>query len=186
MYGTLRCRLADLAESIGGYGANRVDGGGDACLITVVEEADPSLPAINVTVAEAGLYRIQRKMAGCGQPAGQIAGIEQGEPDAGLRSGLDQRLTHGIGIGVPAAVQIVVQIVELPHDGVSGLRHLGEHGAGEGEVGIRIEACGEGVHLLTPGPEGAACGVCSARSPRWKAWLWPLARPGSVTPRRIC
>ena len=53
-------------------------------------------------------------MAGCGQSARQIAGIEQGQPDAGLRSGLDQRLTHGIGIGVRATVLIMVQIVELP------------------------------------------------------------------------
>ena len=85
-------------------------------------------------------------MAGCGQSARQIAGIEQGQPDAGLRSGLDQRLTHGIGIGVRATVLIMVQIVELP-DCVAGLHHLGEHGAGEGEVGIRIEVGGRGVHL---------------------------------------
>ena len=114
MQGTLPCRLADLAESISGHRANRVHGGGDAYLITIVEKADPGLPAINITVAEASLYRIQRKMAGCGQSARQIAGIEQGQPDAGLRSGLDQRLTHGIGIGVRATVLIMVQIVELP------------------------------------------------------------------------
>ena len=120
---------------------------------------DPGLPVIDISIAEAGLYRIQRKMAGRGQPAGQIAGVQQCEPDAGLGGSLDQRLAHGIGIGVPAAVLIMVQIVELPHDGVSGLCHLDEHSSGEGEVGIGIEASGEGVHLLTPGPEAAAFSV---------------------------
>ena len=55
MQGTLPCRLADLAESISGHRANRVHGGGDAYLITIVEKADPGLPAINITVAEASL-----------------------------------------------------------------------------------------------------------------------------------
>ena len=161
-------------------------GGADAYPDHFVELAHPGLPVINISVAETGLHRIQRKMAGCGQPAGQIAGVQQCEPDAGLRGGLDQRLAHGIGIGVRAAALIMVQIVELPDDCVSGLRHLGEHRSGEREVGIGIEAGGDGVHLLTPGPEAAALACVRPRRARWKAWLWPLARPGSVTPLRIC
>ena len=53
----------------------------------------------------------------------------------------------------------MVQIVELPHDGVSGLSHLDKDSSGEGEIGLRIKASGESVHLPTPGPEAAAFGV---------------------------
>ena len=98
-------------------------------------------------------------MASCSQSPDQIASVYQGEPDAGLRGGLDQGMTHGIGIGVPATALIMVQIVELPHDGVSGLSHLDKDSSGEGEIGLRIKASGESVHLPTPGPEAAAFGV---------------------------
>jgi len=114
---------------------------------------------IDISIAEAELFRIQRKMTGPGQPAGQVAGVQQREPDAGIGGRLDQRLAHGIGIGVPATAMIMMQIVELPHDGVSGLHHLDKDGSGEREVGIGIEASCEGVHLPTPGPEAAAFGV---------------------------
>ena len=64
-----------------------------------------------------------------------------------------------LGSAYAAAALIMVQIVELPDDGVSGLRHLGEHRAGEREVGVRIEPGGDRVHLLAPGPERAAVRV---------------------------
>jgi hypothetical protein len=61
MQGALPGRSVDPAEGVGWHGANRVHGGADAYLITVVEETDPGLPMINIPVAEADLYRIQRR-----------------------------------------------------------------------------------------------------------------------------
>src|SRR5690606_22508502 len=45
------------------------------------------------------------------------------------------------------------------HDRVPGEHHLREDRRGEGLVGAGIEGPGHRIHLLTPGPEGAAIGV---------------------------
>jgi len=123
------------------------------------------VPMINIPIAEAALYWIRRKMTSRRQSAGQVADVEQREPDAGLGGSLYHRMTHGIGIRVRTAVLIVVQIVELPYDCVSGPRHLDEYRAGEGEVGIGIQPGRERIHLLPPSPEAAASGMRSAPEP---------------------
>lgn len=69
--------------------------------------------------------------------------------------GRDQRLAHGVGVVVGAAVGLVVEVVELPDGGDPGQRHLGVHGAGQRVVAVRGEGGGEAVHGLAPGPEGA-------------------------------
>ena len=85
-----------------------------------------------------------------------------------------KRRAHGIRIAVRAASLIMVQIVKLPDDGVSGQRHLGEYRAGQRQIGIGIESCGERVHLLTPGPEGAAASVRSAAQGAMKSVAVPI------------
>ena len=139
-----------------------MNGGAHAYQITINEQAHPLLPVINIAVAESSLHRIQWQVAGCGEPAGEVTHIEQGEPDPCLGGGLDQRRAHGIGIAVRAASLVMVQIVELADDGVSGQHHLGEYCAGQRQIGIRIQSGGERVHLLPPGPEAAAASVRSA------------------------
>ena len=98
-------------------------------------------------------------MAALGQPAGEVADVQQGEPDAGVGRRRHQRLAHRVRIGVRAAPMIMVQVVELPDDGHPGQHHLRVDRAREGEVAVRVEPGGDGVHLLPPGPEGAAVGV---------------------------
>ena len=70
MQRTLPCRFTDLAECLGRYGANRMYSGADAHLASFGELAHTVLPMIDVSIAEAGLYRIQPKMTSRGQPAG--------------------------------------------------------------------------------------------------------------------
>ena len=82
-------------------------------------------------------------MARCDKPAGEVTHVEQGEPDACLGGGLNQRRAHGIRIAVRAASLIMVQIVKLADDGVSGQHHLGEYCAGQRQIGIRIQSSGE-------------------------------------------
>jgi hypothetical protein len=108
-----------------------VCGGADAYSITVLERADPVLPVINISVGEAGLEGIKRQMATGSEPSGEIANVDQGEPDASLGRGLHQRVTHGIRIGVRVTMLIMVEIVELTDRGKPSQCHLGEHRASE-------------------------------------------------------
>jgi hypothetical protein len=131
MQWTLPGCLADLGESLSGNCPNRVCGGADAYSITVLQRADPVLPVINISVGEAGLEGIKRQMATGSEPSGEIANVDQGEPDASLGRGLDQRVTHGIRIGVRVTMLIMVEIVELTDRGEPGQCHLGEHRTSE-------------------------------------------------------
>ncbi len=146
-----------------------------------------SAQAVRVPVAEPALHPVQRQVAGGAQPAGEIAGVEQGEPDPGLRGGLDERVAHRVGVGVRAAARGVVQVVELPHAGVAGQRPSRRTPPGPGRS-------------RSPGSSRAATAyICSRqvqnvpppawvrpRSARWNAWLWPLASPGSTRPGSTC
>ena len=60
----------------------------------------------------------------------EIAGVEQGEPDAGVRGRVDQGLAHRVRVGVRPAAGVVVQVVELADRGDAGQRHLGVHRRG--------------------------------------------------------
>ena len=99
---------------------------------------------------------VQRQVAGALESAGEVAGVEQGQPDAGVGGGLDQRLRHRVRVGVRPPPARVVQVVELADAGDPGQRHLGVGGPGQRQVAVRVEAGGDGVHPLAPGPERAA------------------------------
>src|SRR6478672_8326796 len=129
MQGTLLYRLLDRAQRLSRHRAYGMNGGTDAHQITISERAHPLLPVINIAVAESSLHRIQWQIAGCGESAREVTHVEQGEPDARFSGSLDQGRAHGIRIAVRAASLIMVQIVKLPDDGVSGRRHLGEYRA---------------------------------------------------------
>ena len=68
-----------LLSALGRYRANRVHSAADAHPLSFGELTHPGLPVIDISIAEAGLYQIQWEMAGRGQPAGQIAGVQQCE-----------------------------------------------------------------------------------------------------------
>ena len=91
-----------------------------------------------------------------GEAAGQVAGVEQRHPQAGLGGRLDQGPAHRVGVGVGPPARLVVQVVELAHAAHPGQRHLGVHGAGQPEVAVGVEPGRDLVHPLAPGPERAA------------------------------
>ena len=91
----------------------------------------PLRPGVGVVVGEPLLHLVERQVTVGAQTAGEVAGVQQGQPDAGVGRGLDQRMAHRVGVGVAPASAIVVQVVELPDRGVAGQDHLGVHRPGE-------------------------------------------------------
>ncbi len=108
-------------------------------------------PRVHGAVAETQLMLAQLDT----ETACEIAGVEQGQPDARVRGGGRERGAHGGGIGVGHAARRVVQIVELADAGVAGQHHLRVDGAGQPIVRVRIQPRRNGVHALAPRPERA-------------------------------
>jgi hypothetical protein len=117
-----------------------------------VQRLGPRCPGVRVAVGEPVLNTV-RWLA---DPAGQVAGVQQGEPQPGLPGCLDQDVPHRVGVSIAVPARRVVQVVELADAGDAGQHHLGERGPGQREVGVRVEPAGHAVHLLAPGPERAA------------------------------
>ena len=76
------------------------------------------------------------------RPLYQIAGVEQGEADAGVGSAVDYGLSHGIRFGVVGAAGVVVHVMEFADGGNSGERDLRADRAGELPVPIGVELLG--------------------------------------------
>ena len=89
----------------------------------------------------------------------QVAGVEQRDPQPGVRRGPQQDPPHLVGVGVRRAARAVVQVVELADAGDPGQRHLGVDGAGEGVVAAGVQRGGEPVHPRPPRPERALVGL---------------------------
>ena len=152
----------DRVHVLGRHRADRVDGRagprvrGDQPMRVQGERLGPDRPLRSVAVAEPDLRAGQRQHARLVEPAGQVAGVEQGDPQARLGGRLDQGPAHRVRVGVGAAVRLVVQVVELPYAADPGQGHLGVDGAGQGQVAVRVQPGGDLVHPLAPGPERAA------------------------------
>ncbi len=128
-------------------------------MLVVAEVRGPRRPPHGVAVAEAQLRAGQRQHParfGWGEAAGQVAGVEQRHPQAGLGGRLDQGSAHRVGVGVGPPARLVVQVVELAHAAHPGQRHLGVDGPGQPEVAVGVEPGRDLVHPLAPGPERAA------------------------------
>src|SRR3954471_14704808 len=78
--------------------------------LVVAHHADAVGPALGVLVVEPALDTLERHV----DAAAQVAGVEQGEPDAGGPARLAQRLPHRVGVAVAGPARTVVQVVELP------------------------------------------------------------------------
>ena len=106
------------------------------------------------------------------EPAGEVARVEQREPDAGLVRGRDQRVA-------------VVQVVELADARDPGAQHLRVGAArrarstGRASSLAPARTCPRATSRSCPPPR-----CVRPRSARWNACECALARPGSVTPRR--
>jgi hypothetical protein len=143
--------LDDEVELLGRDRPHRVHGGGHPEPVVIAQHADPVRPGLGVPVVEPSLHTFQRNV----DPAAQVAGVQQGQPDPGRPRGVAQRLTHRVGVPVAGAAGAVVQVVELPDRGHPGEGHLGVHGGRQPPVGVRVEAIGQRVHPIPPAPEGA-------------------------------
>ena len=160
--------------------AHRVDRRADPL---VVERGDALGPGVRVAVGVADLHSLRRPV----EAGGQVAGVEQPDPDPGLVGRRQQRPAHLVGVVVRRAVGLVVQVVELADRGDAGVAHLGVGVARQREVGVRGEVGGHGVHLLAPGPEraplllgvprGAPGGRRGCGSSRGRAGSAPGGRP---------
>ena len=126
------------------------------------ERGHPFGPRLCVAVGKPALHPGRRGVAVALEPAVQVRRVEQGDPDARIAGGGEQRRPHLVRIRVRRAVGLVVEVVELADTGDPGQRHLGERRAGEPVVAVRLEAASRGVHLLPPRPERASAGLRSS------------------------
>ena len=162
---------------------DRVDRGADPHPGRRPQRGDPLGPRRRGAVPEAQLHAGQRPVPAGVQPAGQVAGVQQGQPHP------------GVGGGLPRA----------PRPSRSGPRTAGRPGRGAGSGTRRPRSPRPAPSPRTrpgpaPGSESGSSRSATAyirsrqvqkvppaswvrpRSARWKAWLCPLAKPGSSTP----
>jgi len=128
----------------------------DHAVLVVSQLGDPRRPPQCVPVTEPQLRSGQRQRALLRQPAGQVARVEERDPQARLGRRLEQGAAHGVPVRVRVPARLVMQVVELAHAAHPGQRHLGVDRPGQPEVAVRVEPGRDGVHALAPGPERAA------------------------------
>ena len=114
--------------------------------------------------------------------AGQVARVEQRDPDARVLGRRRQGRAHGVRVVVRRALRAVVEIVELPHAGDPGECHLGVDRAGQRVVGVRVEPRATSYIRLRQVQNVPRSACTRPRSARWKAWECASARPGRVSP----
>ena len=128
-------RPGDLGDARPIDGAHGVDGRTDADAVRVAQLIGARRPRGGVAVGEPSLCGVELDAG----TAAQVARVEQGDAQTGLRGGGDQRLAHRVRRGVRHAARPVVQVVELADGADAGERHLGVRRPGEPEVRVRIE-----------------------------------------------
>jgi hypothetical protein len=154
----VKCPLGDDRHLIRGHGANGMDRRTAANPSGGFQIRDALGPPMRVTIAKPPLNRYKRGP----ESPGEITGIEQGHANADLGRSSDQGVSHCVPIPVWSPVNVMVQIVELADAGDPGKCHLCEGRPRERVVRLRIEACCDLVHRLTPGPEGSSPRVGAA------------------------
>ena len=159
--------------------AHRVDRRADPHARSVGERRRPRRPPQGVAVREPALGLVDLDA----DATAQVARVEQGEADARLGGGGDQGGAHRVGVVVRLAAGPMVEIVELPDGRDPGPHHLGERRPGQPVIPRRDRASppprtsAPATSRTTRRPAGVR-----PRSARWKAWLWALAKPGTVSP----
>ena len=134
-------------------------------LSTVIDE--PALPLVRRRAAE-GRMGIEDR--------------QQRQADPRLGSGRGDPLRHFGNIGIGAAIDVVMQIVELADPRKACFQHFHIELAGNGfdMVGVIVSAkryitLRQLQKLSAPGPRVSA----SPAMPRWKAWLCRFGMPGT-------
>ncbi len=133
-------------------GAHAVDGRADAEHRGVGQRGRSLAPSQGVTVTEAPLVPAERLV----EASAEITGVEQGQPDPGVLGRRGERGAHLVGVGVGPPVGLVMQVVELADGGDARQRHLRVGGAGQRQQRVGVEALGDVVHGVAPGPEVAS------------------------------
>ena len=144
------------------HGPHRVDRRADSDTLAVAQLAGPFGPSFDGAVAEPELDAVEWNRTGTAEPAMEVTGVEQREPDAGGVGGGEERLGHRVLVVVRRTSGLVMDVVELADRGDARHRHLAEHGAGEAVVVVGGEPAGDVVHLVAPRPERAATAVLGA------------------------
>ena len=144
-----------------------------------LSSAARSAHALGVAVGVAPLHALGRLP----EAGGQVAGVEQRDPQPGLAGRLDQGQAHRVGLVVRRPVGLVVQVVELADRGDAGRDHLAvgrpgrARGSRRGRAARRRRTSARARSRRCPTPRWVR-----PRRARWKAWLCALASPGTVSP----
>ena len=145
-----QCRK-HLAHRLRRHRAQAVQGAADAHPLACVGAQHIQQPQVGLDLmAEAALAFRQRARS---EAAGHVQHRQQGNADAGVARGAQQRLRHRIGIRVWPAIRRMVQVMELADRGVAGFQHLHVQLRGHRVQQLGVEARGHRVHSFAPGPE---------------------------------
>ena len=146
-----RQRGQHLVHRVGRHRAQAVQRAADAHCVAFAGPQGLEQSQIGVDgMAEALLARRQRPAI---EATGHVQHRQQGDADAGIARGEQQRLRHCIGLRIGRAIRPVVQVVEFADRGVTGFEHLHVQLRGNGVQQVGIEARGHRVHGFAPGPE---------------------------------
>ena len=128
-----KCR--DLGDPGRRHCPHRMDGRPDPGEPPVAPRLRAFGPCLDASVGKPLLLRRKR----CVDAAGEVAGVEQRQPDSGGERGLPQRFAHGVRVGIPAATRRMVQVVELTDDRHTRDGHLRVHRGSQTQVGVRVK-----------------------------------------------
>ncbi len=148
--GPLRRPGRDLPHGARVQRPHAVDAGGDPQGRASLELPDPLGPGGGVAVAEAQLRAFERATL---EVAPEVAGVDQGETDARLRSRGRQGEAHLVRVGVAPALLVVVDVVEFADRGDARERHLRVDSGRQRQVALRVEPACQLVHPPSPAPE---------------------------------
>ncbi len=170
-----------------------MNGGGDPLSVGRPQASDPIHPGVGGRIAEPALDTGRSVVTPGAEAAVEIQGVEERDADAGLGSGGEQRLTHGVRIAIRRAIQLVVEVVELADTGDPGQCHFGERGPGKAVIAVRFEPLRSAIHQITPRPEAAAvslgartqCPVEGVAVRVRETWNGEAHESGGVARRRV-
>ena len=138
--------------------AHAVDRRADPHGVRVAQRVDALRPRLRASIGETPL----RALDGRPDSAVEVAGVDQRQPDPGVRRRRHQHPAHLVRVVVRGAARPMVQVVELADGRDPREGHLRVGRARDGEVALGIEPLGRRVHLLPPRPEVAAAVVRAA------------------------
>src|SRR6266545_558858 len=179
--GPLRRPGRDLPHGARVQRPHAVDAGGDPQGRASLELPDPLGPGGGVAVAEAQLRAFERATL---EVAPEVAGVDQGETDARLRSRGRQGEAHLVRVGVAPALLVVVDVVEFADRGDARERHLRVDSGRQRQVALRVEPACQLVHPPSPAPEVPSLPLGSAPQRAVEGVRVGIGEPGECESRQ--